>query len=179
MPSSWLFQYALRKGGSVASCWVTSYCSGLSRCLRSSSLGLTNVFFIASPGWVGAGSAARGGPGNAVTRATPIAEASRSRPRRNRMDRTDLRKVSAHSDSLDVGTVKRIRRPATDASGVAVRERHGTAAGMQSVPSDSYVATISVFSVPVTMLHVQLYLVQSPGPAQPTAPLNPVKWLAQ
>src|SRR5580704_14522924 len=28
MPASWLFQYSLRNGGSVPSCWVTLYCNG-------------------------------------------------------------------------------------------------------------------------------------------------------
>src|SRR6185503_20255425 len=43
MPGSWLSQYALLNGRSVPSCWVTWYCSGLSFCLSSDSLGFLKV----------------------------------------------------------------------------------------------------------------------------------------
>src|SRR5262245_9327341 len=85
MPSWWLFQYSLWKGGSVPSCWVTWYCSGDSRFLSSASLGLTKVFFMASPDCVEVvGSSARGGAARPTSRA-PITEASRSSPKRNRI----------------------------------------------------------------------------------------------
>jgi len=43
MPASWLSQYSLRNGGSVPSCCVTLYCSGVSRSLSSVSFGFVYV----------------------------------------------------------------------------------------------------------------------------------------
>src|SRR5215510_13710090 len=57
MPSAWLSQYSLRNGGSVPSCWVTSYCIGLSFFFSSASLGflkfMDHPFGLVAAAWAG------------------------------------------------------------------------------------------------------------------------------
>src|SRR5437660_992020 len=46
MPSRWLSQYSLWNGGSVASCWVTWYCTWVSDRRSSASLGLVSCMLV-------------------------------------------------------------------------------------------------------------------------------------
>src|SRR3954467_11107194 len=46
MPGSWASQYGLRKGGSVPSCCVTRYCSGVSLFCSSASEGFLKVAMV-------------------------------------------------------------------------------------------------------------------------------------
>src|SRR5438552_17393523 len=63
MPGFLLFQNSLRKGGSVAACWVTSYWVGVSLRLSSAEEGfwkwsiLEKVTFVEIVCWAGAGAA--------------------------------------------------------------------------------------------------------------------------
>src|SRR5262249_38634202 len=63
MPAFLLSQKAFRNGGSVASCCVTWYCSGVSRFFRSASLGLEGFVIAPSPATPRAGGGAEEGQG--------------------------------------------------------------------------------------------------------------------
>src|SRR5437016_761707 len=47
MPARWLSQYSLWNGRSVGSCWVTWYCTGVSDCRSSASLGFVSRAVVA------------------------------------------------------------------------------------------------------------------------------------